>query len=131
VTALSRLLHGEHAAVYAYGVVTARVTPGLRTRARTCWTAHLSDRDDLIRLLTAAGARAPAASPAYDIKGPPSTSSAAVELAATVESRLATLAASAVGATTGSTRVVAAELLVAAARHQTGWVPDVAALPGG
>lgn len=130
VTALTRLLNGEHAAVYAYGVITARVAEKQRARARACWNAHLAGRNEVVRLLTSAGANAPAALPAYDIADLPGNSAAATGLAATVEGRLTTLAASTVGTTTDGARTVAAGLLVAAARRRAGWVPDVEALPG-
>jgi hypothetical protein len=129
-TALGRLLQGEHAAVYAYGIVTAWVTPALRARARSGWTAHLNSRDELTRLLTGAGVTAPAASPAYDTGQPPRSSADAVALAARVEGRLAALAASAVGATSDGARLVAARVLVTSARRQTEWTASVSALPG-
>jgi hypothetical protein len=129
-TALTRLLQGEHAAAYAYGTVAAWVTPALRPRARTCWTGHLAGRDALIRLLTAAGVTAPAASPAYDVGTVPTGSSAAVALAAKVEGRCAALAAATVAVTSDGGRLLAAEVLVASARRQAGWTASVPALPG-
>jgi hypothetical protein len=129
-TALTRLLQGEHAAAYAYGTVAAWVAPALRLRARTCWAGHLVGRDALIRLLTAAGVTAPAASPAYDVGTVPTGNSAAVALAAKVEGRCATLAAATVAVTSDGARLLAAEVLVASARRQTGWTASVPALPG-
>jgi hypothetical protein len=129
--ALARLLQGQHAAIYAYGVVTAWVAPPLRERAHLFWSDHLAERDTLEQLLIASGASAPAASAAYDLGTPPAGSPAAVTLAANVEGRLATLAASAVGAGDQSRRLLAAELLIAAARRQSAWTSTVSALPGG
>jgi hypothetical protein len=129
-TALTRLLQGEHAAAYAYGTVAAWVTPAQRARARTCWAGHLAGRDTLIRLLTAAGVTAPAASPAYDVGTVPTGSSAAVALAAKVEGRCAALAAATVAVTSGGGRLLAAEVLVTSARRQASWTASVPALPG-
>jgi Domain of unknown function (DUF4439) len=131
VGALTRLLQGEHAAAYAYGVVTAWVAPPLRERAHLFWSDHLTDRDTLEQLLTASGASAPAASAAYDLGALPTGSPAAVTLAANVEGRLAALAASAVGAGPQSRRLFAAELLIGSARRQSAWTSAVSALPGG
>lgn len=127
---LSRLLQGEHAAVYAYGIVTALVAPALRARALSGWTAHLSSRNELTGLLTDAHVTAPAASPAYDVGEPPHDSASAVALAAKVEGRLATSAAVAVGNTMDGSRLAAARILIASARRQTRWTASVSALPG-
>jgi hypothetical protein len=127
---LSRLLQGEHAAVYAYGIVTALVAPALRARALSGWTAHLSSRNDLTDLLIDAHVTAPAASPAYDVGKLPHTNADAVALAAQVEGRLAASAAAVVGTTTDDARLVAARILITSARRQAGWTASVAALPG-
>jgi len=131
VAPLARLLQGEHAAVYAYGVVAAWVAPPQRDQAHADWDAHLGERDELVQVLTAAGVSAPAASAGYDLGTPPDGGPAAVRLAATVEGRLAALAAAVVGATADGARPVAAGVLVAAARRQVGWTSTLDALPGG
>ncbi|HET9658394.1 MAG TPA: DUF4439 domain-containing protein, partial [Kineosporiaceae bacterium] len=131
VTALGRLLQGEHAAAYAYGPITAWLVPAQRDQARACWQAHLGERDDLTTLLSSGGAPAPAASPAYDLGDAPANPAGAVTLASGVEDRVATLAAAAVGPASGPARLAAAGILVASVRRSAGWTRTVAALPGG
>ncbi len=106
--ALAALAAGEHAAVYAYGVDRrarrVRVTgPG----ALAAWNWHVTRRDELEERLLDAGVQPPAAAPAYQLGAAPDAG-AAVALAATVEDRLAQLAAHAVAATTGADRSDAA-----------------------
>jgi hypothetical protein len=131
VNALTRLLQGEHAAVYAYGVVAAWVAPTLRARAHDFWSGHLTDRDALTELLRSGAATAPPGSAAYDVGPLPSGSPAAVALAAKVEQRLATVADSAVAGTSDGARLAAAGILVSSARRQAAWAGSTAALPGG
>ena len=125
--ALGALAAGEHAAVYAYGVITARIAPGERGRAQAAWASHVRHRDELEERLQDAGVEAPVAAPAYDL-GAQAQDPAG--LAAAVEDGLATLAARAVAATTDADRRDAADSLVAAARGAAGWRGRPVALPG-
>ncbi|MGZ4604405.1 MAG: DUF4439 domain-containing protein, partial [Kineosporiaceae bacterium] len=127
--ALAALTSGEHAAVYAYGVVVARVAERDRARARQAWAWHLARRDVLEERLLAAGLRPPAAAPAYAI-GPLPAPGAVVTLAATVEDRIAALVVRAVATTTGADRADAAAALVAVARRAAAWRGRGASLPG-
>lgn len=127
--ALAALIAGEHAAVYAYGVVVALVPPRARDRAREAWSWHMARRDVLEERLLAAGVQPPAAAPAYDLGTAPSAAAAAA-LAATVEDRLATLGARTVAATSGPDRSDAAEALVAGARRAAAWRGRGTSLPG-
>jgi hypothetical protein len=128
--ALVERLRGEHAAVFAYGVVVARIGADRRDEARTLWTAHVRTRDTLSRELTAAGITPPVAAAAYDLGGTPSSRAEAERLAARVESGLAALAAGAVRTTTGPYRTASARALVEAARRAARWEPAAPALPG-
>jgi hypothetical protein len=128
--ALGALLDGEHAAVFGYGVVTARVEPSRRQLARREWKAHLTRRDELRAELLGGGRTPPAAAPAYDVGRPPPDPAAAVRLAVSVEVGLARVAADAVGACTGPRRALAARALVTAARTATRWRGRPDALPG-
>ena len=127
--ALVALTSGEHAAVFAYGVVAARVSPGRRQAARAAWSWHLARRDLLEERLLAAGVQPPVAAPAYDVGVAPDASGAA-RLAATVERRLAGLAVRAVAATEGDDRREAATGLVEGARRLAGWTGRPETLPG-
>jgi Domain of unknown function (DUF4439) len=127
--ALVALTAGEHAAVFAYGAVVARVAEPDRERARQAWSWHVARRDVLEERLMVAGLQPPAAVPAYDL-GPLASGRAAGTLAATVEDRIAALTAPVVGTTAGADRSDAAEALVAGARRAAGWRGHGEALPG-
>ncbi len=66
VRLLTALLEAEHATVYAYGVLGARLADPLRERARAADTAHRARRDEVRALLVARGAGTPGTAPAYD-----------------------------------------------------------------
>ena len=127
--ALVVLTAGEHAAVFAYGVVAARVSQGRRQAARAAWAWHVARRDLLEERLLAAGVQPPMAAPAYDVGEAPSAAGAA-RLAATVERRLAALAVRAVAATDGDDRREAIAGLVDGARRLAAWTGRPESLPG-
>jgi hypothetical protein len=125
------MISGEHAAVYAYGLVAARIGPGRRDQARAQWRRHVARRDVLEATLLRHGGEPPAAAPAYDVGTPPAGPGAAVALAVRVEDGVAAVAASAVAATAGGRRREAADALVAAARASARWSGRATSLPGG
>lgn len=65
-TVLSGLLAAEHAAVYAYGLLGARLDETTRRAALTAFDAHRSRRDDLLTRLRERGLPAVGAEPSYD-----------------------------------------------------------------
>lgn len=127
VAAQGRLLAGEHAAVFAYGVVAARTDDPL---ARRFWAAHVAGRDALERSILAADGTPPAAAAGYDIGPLPADRAAARALAVRVEQRLAVLAGAEVAATDGPTRTSMAQQLVAAGRREAAWRRLPRAFPG-
>lgn len=129
-TALTRMLAGEHAAVYAYGVVTARVSDRLRERATAGWQAHVLRRDALKETLLRADVTPPVAAAAYDLGTMTSGSAGAVALATRVEAAVAEVAVSAVHLTHAQHRTAAATAVVDAARRQASWTRGPVALPG-
>ena len=64
---LQTLLAAEHAAVYGYGVLGARLDDATRRQARLASDAHRARRNALTSLLRDRGATAPAALAAYDV----------------------------------------------------------------
>lgn len=64
---LQTLLAAEHAAVYGYGVLGARLDDALRARAQDAVDAHRARRDELSRVLRSRGAAVPATRAAYDV----------------------------------------------------------------
>lgn len=128
VEALQAALSGEHAAVWAYGVVGARLVPARVADARLALDAHRGQRDALDAVIRAAGAEPVVAEAAYALPSPVRTSSSALALAVLVEERLAALYGDVVSAsTTRPTRVLAIAALqdaaVRAARWRGGSVP--------
>jgi hypothetical protein len=129
-TGLSRLLQAEHAAVFAYGLITARVPDARRASARALWLSHRVRRDQLERALSQAGVTPPAALPAYRVGAAPSTPAQTAALAARVEDGMATVALATVTTTSGDVRNQAALDLIRAARRATGWRGTSVPLPG-
>jgi hypothetical protein len=91
------LLAAEHATIYAYGVLGARLPEPLRPAALAAYDAHRAHRDALTTALRAAGAEAPAAQGAYDVTVV--DAAAATALAVQVEEGLALRWRDLVGAT--------------------------------
>ncbi len=79
---LQALLAAEHAAVYGYGVLGARLDDATRPRALDALAAHRARRDALGALLGARRASAPGPLPAYDVTvvGQPAALALAVRL---------------------------------------------------
>ncbi len=129
--ALQDALAGEHAAVYAYGVVGARLQgrPDER-QARSGYDAHRQRRSAITRLLADAGATPTPAAAAYELGGTVATVAAARALAAEVESRAAATYSGVVAAASGPTRQSAALWLADAAVRATGWSGRPATFPG-
>jgi hypothetical protein len=129
VSAWSRMLADEFVAVYAFGVVTARVPSGRRSQADADWAAHRRRRDYLDAALTAANAPVPASLPAYDVGGPGDTEADMVELAVRVEQSTAELTAECLPLVRTRDRADTATALVASARRVAGWSRTVVQLP--
>lgn len=83
------VLDGTEAAVYAYGLVAARVTEAERSRALGAMAWHRVQRDALRARITALGGTPPAAAAAYTPPFPVTDAASAHRLAALVEDRLA------------------------------------------
>ena len=89
MTALDRLLtlvEAEHAAVYGYGVLGARLDDVRRRSAQVAHASHRARRDQLVGAVGAAGGSAPGALPAYDVTV--ADARAALELAVRLEEGL-------------------------------------------
>ncbi|WP_461011933.1 ferritin-like domain-containing protein [Streptomyces capparidis] len=130
MAAAQSALAAEHAAVYGYGVVGARLDEGRRTRARSAWDAHRARRDALERTVRDLGGRPRAAAPAYALPRPVPDAAAAVELAAELEDRVAAVYADLVRHTRGELRRDAAAALREAAVRAVGWRGRSTAFPG-
>ncbi|MDP9183125.1 MAG: ferritin-like domain-containing protein [Actinomycetota bacterium] len=134
VTVIADLLRDEHAAVYAYGVLGARLSDADRRLARTAFDAHRAVRDSLRARVLAAGQDPPGPAAAYDVTvaGP----AAALALAVRVEEQLAVrwrdlvaLSAAADVRQLAVRELQAAAVRAALWRRASGTVPTVA-FPG-
>lgn len=85
--ALVGLLEAEHAALWAYGLLGARLSGGARRRALADHQAHLRSRDALTSLVGARGADLPPPAATYDARA--DTPAAALRLAVRIEDGLA------------------------------------------
>lgn len=81
------LLEAEHAAVWAYGLLGARLSEEELEQARAAHDAHRRSRDALVPLVRDRGGAVPAPAAAYDVRVP--TAAEALALAVRVEEDLA------------------------------------------
>jgi hypothetical protein len=130
IVALQQVLADEHAAVYAYGVIGARLTGRARARATDDWIAHQRARDSLEATLRALGSRPAAAAVAYQMPGPIRTRREAASAAVAIEDRIAAAYLGLVGAATAALRERAALQVRAAALRAAAWRGSTVAFPG-
>jgi hypothetical protein len=125
-------LAGEHAAVYAYGVIGGRLDFGTApARAATAaWEAHRLRAADLTALVEAAGEDPVAAEAGYRLPAPVDDVSDAEAVARLVEDRCAVLYASLAATTVGEVRAYAVDALLDAATRGLDWGAPTSPLPG-
>ncbi|MGK5631354.1 ferritin-like domain-containing protein [Streptomyces sp. URMC 123] len=123
-------LAAEHAAVYGYGVVGARVAHERREEARSGHDAHRARRDALRRTVRDLGGQPEASAAAYALPFPVTDPDAAVRLAAELEERVAGVYADLVRAADGPLRREAAGALREAAVRAIRWRGGSVAFPG-
>ena len=87
VPLLATLLTAEHAAVYGYGVLGARLDDADRRTALAAFDSHRARRDQLVSLLREAGEPPPGPLPAYDVTA--TSPQQALALAVRIEDGLA------------------------------------------
>ncbi|WUN35914.1 ferritin-like domain-containing protein [Kitasatospora sp. NBC_00315] len=130
-TAVQSALAAEHAAVYGYGVVGAKLPDDQRRAdARAGYAAHEAERDTWRRLLAGAGASPGAAAPGYQLPFPVSDATGATALAAHIETRLRDTYAELVAALPADRRAPAADALRIAALQARHWGAASTAFPG-
>ncbi|MFJ9611707.1 ferritin-like domain-containing protein [Kitasatospora sp. NPDC101176] len=131
VAALQGALGAEHAAVYGYGVVGARLPDDQqRADARTAYAAHEARRDAWQRLVGSLGATPSAAAAGYQLPFAVTDAAAAGRLAAHLETRLTTVYADLVSAVPGPERTAAADALRECALRAHRWGAPDQAFPG-
>lgn len=120
--AINPALAGEHAALYAYGVIGARLDRTERRLAAAAAERHRRWRDELSGAVTAAGGSPAVAEPAYRLPFPVDNRSDACRLAILVEDRLSALYLALVVATVdGALRSVGARALQSSASEAALW----------
>jgi hypothetical protein len=85
LSALQAALAAEHAVIYGYGIVGARLAGADRDYAEAALAAHTSQRDRLVALVTGLGATPVAARPAYRLPFAVDSTATARSLAAHLE----------------------------------------------
>jgi hypothetical protein len=130
LAATQAALGAEHAAVYGYGVVGARIGDGRRDEARESYDAHRARRDALGRTIRDLGGKPEAAAAAYALPFPVPDEAAAARLAAELENRVAAVYGDLVRASEGSLRREAAVALREAAVRAVRWRGGSVAFPG-
>ncbi|WP_031074796.1 DUF4439 domain-containing protein [Streptomyces sp. NRRL S-118] len=128
--AVQAALAAEHAAVYGYGVVGARVGEDRRAEATAAYAAHRARRDALVRTVRDLGAKPAAAAAGYALPFAVPDAAAAVRLAAELEDRIAGVYADLVRAAEGPLRREAAGALREAAVRAVRWRGSGVAFPG-
>lgn len=132
VDGLQDMLAGEHAAVYAYGVIGGRLDYGTRYQelATTLYARHRDLRDELADRIAAAGAEPVGTEPAYELPVRVDSDTDAQRLGQQVEGRCTVLYAGVVAVASGDVRVLAVDALGDAAVAALEWGAPPAALPG-
>lgn len=118
---LGAALAGEHAAVYAYGIIGVHLTGALAADARTAESVHRARRDALVVQLAALGTPGPPGAAGYALPFPVRNRPGAIKLAAEVEERTAAVWRAALAETTGAQRKTALDALVDCALRATKW----------
>ncbi|HEV7899953.1 MAG TPA: ferritin-like domain-containing protein [Planosporangium sp.] len=116
---LTDALRAEHAAIYAYGVLGARLDTVAVPVAEAAEAAHRARRDALRLRLGTLHASAPPAEPAYALPAPVPDRAAALQLMITVEERCAANWRQVLPEVTGDDRALAVDALVDCAVRAT------------
>jgi hypothetical protein len=133
---LADALRGEHAAIYAYGVLGAHLDAATVPLAVLAESAHRARRDALMLRLTTEDATPPPAEPAYALPAPVTDQASALRLAISVEERCAGLWRQALADVTGDDRALAVDALTdcavraTRARAAAGVQPATVPFPG-
>jgi hypothetical protein len=128
--ALQAALAGEHAAVYAYGVIGGRSGRGDERLAAAAYARHRARRDRLTAIVYRLGGRPVVAQPGYALPFAVDDRRQLQRLARLVEHRCARLYADVVPATHDATRDFAARAISDCATTALAWGGRDQAFPG-
>lgn len=137
-TALANALANEHAAIYAYGVVSAHSIPDNNWLVTECLIEHRQCREECIAKLRSRSVTAPVAAAGYQAPFPVTSPADATKLALRVEADSAACwRAVAEQADSGDDRGLAVRMLTESAIRAARWrvagdiTPASVAFPGG
>lgn len=116
--ALQTALAAEHAAVYGYGVLGARLRGTLRQTAKDLWNVHRARRDQLVSFLSVAPV---AAASAYRLPVQATSARGAAQLAAALESGLVPAYVGLAGVSSPDLRAFAADSAQRASAWAARW----------
>lgn len=132
--ALQATLSGEHAALYAFGVLGGRVSasaePRLASALRSAYDTHRGRRDQLLSKIRSAGEDPVAAQVSYLLPNPALSSAQLRRAARVLEQRCSAVYADMVGSTSGADRRWAVDALTDSAVRSLGFGADAVAFPG-
>ena len=114
-------LSAEHAAIYAYGVIGSRLTGDELELAQDADRAHRDLRDTVADLVSAAGATPRAAAAAYRLPKPVTDRAGALALAVEIETKIAAVWRSTLGAGSDANRATALQALIDTAVRAAKW----------
>jgi hypothetical protein len=115
---LATALAAEHAAIFGYGTIGARLSGPHVAAARAAEAVHRTRRDALLVRL---GADAPAAQPAYAMPFPVVDQTSAARLGVLIEERCAQAWQACLGPETGAERQAALTALTDCATRAAAW----------
>lgn len=129
-------VRAEHAAIYGYGALGARLDQATVALAVQAEAAHRQRRDALLVRLISAGVTPPPVEPAYALPAPVTDKASALRLAVLLEERTAVVWRAALPDTAGDDRKLALDALVdcavraTRARRAAGVNPVTVPFPG-
>jgi hypothetical protein len=85
IEGLQAALAAEHAAIYGYGVMGARLHGAQQQAVRSMWATHRTRRDQLIGFISALGTKPVAAAAAYKLPVQVTSAQTAAQLGTVIE----------------------------------------------
>lgn len=132
LAALQTALAAEHSACYGYGVVGAHLAQGSAALAAAGadWLAHQRARDQLTAMITDRGGQPVSSAVAYELPFPVTSATTAVQLAATMEDRVAHAYLALVALREPQLRLFGAQQVRVSALRAESWRGSTQAFPG-
>ncbi|MBT8226271.1 MAG: ferritin-like domain-containing protein [Dactylosporangium sp.] len=133
---LAEALRAEHAAIFGYGAIGAKLDKATAQFALQAEEEHRERRDALLLRLSQRGGTPPAADPVYTLPVAVTDQASALQLAVTIEERVAARWRSVLPQAAGEDRTMALDALIGSAvlatqaRRHAGISPATVPFPG-